>query len=152
MGFAFEPTRPLPPPRLNSTQTHTPLCLPDTFPCLTPPLGPLMEVPRIPPGNQALAAAISRANTPRLQEPPSPSAQPSPPLGFLAEIFSDTRNSLQLDPDLVQHLSPQALQTITTGEGSVLSILGAIVSGIVAITTELDTVTTQLSAIRKENQ
>jgi len=33
----------------------------------------MMEIPPIPPRNQALAAAISRANTPRLQEPPAPS-------------------------------------------------------------------------------
>jgi len=80
-----------------------------------------MEIPHIPTFNQALAAAISRANTPRLQEPysPSPSAQPSPPLAFLAEIFLVTRNSLQLNPDLVQDLSPPALQTITAGEGSI---------------------------------
>jgi len=76
-------------PPIHSTQTHTPLCLRDTFPRSTSPLCPLIEVPPIPPGNQALAAAISRANTPRLQEPPSPSpsAQPSSPLAFLAETF-----------------------------------------------------------------
>jgi len=113
-----------------------------------------MEIPPIPRGNQALPAAISCANTPRLQEPPSPSpwAQPSPPLAFQAEIFSETRNSLQLNPDLVQDLSPHALQTITAGEGSILSVLCATVSGIVAIPTQLDTVTTQLSEIGKENQ
>jgi len=113
-----------------------------------------MEIPPIPPGNQALAAAISCSNTPRLQEPPSPfpSARPSPPLAFLAEIFTETRNSLQLNPDLVQDLSPDALQSITAGEGSILSILCATVSGMVAITTQLDTVTTQLSDICKENQ
>jgi len=48
-------------------------------------------------------------------------------------MFSETRNSLQLNPDLVQDLSPHALQTITTGEGSILSILCATVSGIVAV-------------------
>ena len=113
-----------------------------------------MEIPPISPGNQVLAAAISRANTPRLQEPPSPSpsAQPSPPLAFLAEIFTETRNSLQLNPDLVQDLSPYALQSITAGKGSILSILCATVAGIVTITTQLDTVTNQLSEVRKENQ
>jgi len=118
-------------------ETHSPLGLRDTFPSLTPPLRPLMEVPPIPPGNQALAAAISHANTPSFQEPPSPSpsAQPSPPLHFLAEIFTETRNSLQLHPDLVQDLTPDTLQTITSGKGSILSTLCATVSGIVAITT-----------------
>jgi len=153
MGFGSK-LRALYHPPLHSTQTHTPLCLRDTSPCSTPPLCPLMEVPPIPPGNQALAAAISRAKTPRHQEPPfpSPSAQPSPPLAFLAEVFSETRKSLQLNPDLVQDLSPHPLQTITAGEGSILSILCATVCGIVAITTQLYTVNTQLSEFRKENQ
>ena len=106
-----------------------------------------MEVEPIPSGNQALATAISQANTPRLQEPPSPSpsSRPAPPLAFLAEIFAETRNSLQLNPDLVQDLSPHALHSITAGESSILCILCATVSGIVAITTQLDTVTAQLS-------
>ena len=113
-----------------------------------------MEIPPISPGNQALAAAISRANTPRLQEPasPSPSAQPAPPLAFQAEIFSETRNSLQVNPDLVQDLSPHPPRTITAGEGCILSILCATVSGIRGITTQLDTVNTQLSEFRKGNQ
>jgi len=51
----------------------------------------------------------------------------------------------------VQDLSPHALQTITAGEGCILSVLCATVSGIVAITTQLDTVNTQLSEFRKEN-
>jgi len=106
-----------------------------------------MEIPPNTPGYQALAAATSLANTPWLQDPPSPSpsAEPSFPLAFRAKIFSETRNSLQLNPDRVQDLSPHPLQTITAGEGSTLSILCATVSGIVAITTQLDTVNTQLS-------
>ena len=118
------------------------------------PLRPLIEISPIPPGNQALAAAISRANTPHLQEPPSPSpsAQASPPLALLAETFSETRDSLQLNPDLVQDRSPHDLQTITAGEGSISSILCATVSGIVAITTQLATVNTHLPGIRKENR
>ena len=153
MGFGSSSSPSTRPPRY-STKTHTPLCLQDTFPPLTPSLRPLIEIPPIPPGNQALAAPISRANTPYLQEPssPSPSAQPSAPLAFLAEILMETSNSLQLNPELVQDLSPHALQTITAGEGSILAILCATVSGIIAITTQLDTGTTQLSEIRKENQ
>ena len=121
---------------------------------LYPPLCPLMEIAPIPPGNQALAAAISRASTPRLQEPTSlsPSGQTSPPLAFLALIFPETRDSLQLNPDLVQDLFPRSLQSVTAGEGSILSILCATVPGIMAITTQLKTVTTRLSEIRKENQ
>ena len=121
---------------------------------LCPPLRSLMEIPPIPRGNQALAAAISRGSTPRLQEPPSPSpsGQTSPPLAFLAEIFTETRDSLQLNPDLVQDISPLSLQSITAGQGSILSIVCASVSGIIAITTQLNTVTTQLWEIRKENQ
>jgi len=110
MGFGPSSSPSTTPP-LHSTQTHTPLRLRDNSPHLTPPLRPLMEIPPVPLGNQAQAAAISRANTPRLQEPPSPSpsAQPSPTLAILAENFSETRNSLQLNPDLVQDLSPHAL-------------------------------------------
>jgi len=132
-----------PPPTFYSI-THTPLCLRDTSPHLTPPLCPLMEIPSIPPGNLALAAAISLANTPRLQEPPSPSpaAQPSPPPAFLAEIFTKTRNSLQLNPDLVQDRSPHALQSISASEGCILSILCATISDLVTITTQLDSVNT----------
>ena len=96
-----------------------------------------MEIPPIPPGNQALAAAISRASTPHLQTPPSPcpSGQTSPPLAFLAEIFAETRDSLQLNPDLVQDLSPRSLPSITAGEGLIYFIFCATVSGIVTITT-----------------
>ena len=118
----------------------------------TPPsLFPLIQVEPIPPGNQALAAAISRANTSCLQEPPSPSPSSclSPPLALLAEIFTETRNSLQLNPDLVQDVSPHAHQTITASEGAILSILCATVSGIVAITTQLDRVSTQLAEVHK---
>ena len=113
-----------------------------------------MEISPIPLGNQALPAAISGANTPHLQEQPSPSpsTQPSPPLTFLAESFADTRNRLQLNPYLVQDLSTHALQTITTGEVSIVSIPCATIAGIVAITTQLDTVTAQLSEIPKQNQ
>ena len=114
---------------------------------------PMTEVPPIPPGNQALAQAMSRSSTPRLREPasPSPVQRLPPPLAFLAEVFSDTRDSLQLDPTLVPNLTPQALHTISAGEGSTLSILWATVSGIVAITNQLDTMSTQLSALAKEN-
>ena len=141
-------------PPLTFYSNAYPLCLQDILLRLTPPLRPLMDIPPIPTGNQALAAAISRANTPRLLEPPSPSrsAQPSPPLASLAEIFTETRNSLQLNSNLVQDLSPHALQTITAGEGSIRSILCTTVSGIVAITTQLETVNTQLSEFRNENQ
>jgi len=95
-----------------------------------------MEIQLIPPGKQALAAVISRANSPRLQElpSPSPSAQTSLPLSFGAETFTQIRNSLQLNPDLVQDLFPHALQSITTGEGFICSILCTTVSGIVAVT------------------
>ena len=112
-----------------------------------------MEMLPIPPGNQALAAAISCGNTPHLQEPPSPSPfnHPSPPLTFLVEIFAETRNSLQPSPDHIYDLSPQARQTITAGEGSILSIPHATVSGMVAIPTQLDTVTTQQWDRMEEN-
>ena len=113
----------------------------------------MTEVPPIPPGNQAFAQATSRSSTPHLSElaSPSPVQRLPPPLAFLAEIFSDTRDSLQLDPTLVPNLTPQALHTISAGEESTLSILCATVSGIVAITNQLDTVSTQLSALTKEN-
>ena len=75
-----------------------------------------------------------------------------PPLAFLAEVFSDTRDSLRLDPTLVPILTTQALHTISAGEGSPLSILCATVSGIVVITEQLDTMSTQLSALVKENR
>ena len=141
-------------PLLHSTHTDSPLCLQDISPRLTPPTPSPDGNPTHPPGNPARAAAISRPNTHRLQEPPSPSSavQPSPTLAFLAETFTVTRNSLQLNCDLVQDLSPHALQTITAGEGPILSILYTTVSGIVAITTQLETVNTQLSEIHKENQ
>ena len=114
---------------------------------------PMTEVPPIPPCNQAFAQAMSRSSTPRLCEPasPFPVQRLPPPLAFLAEVFSETRDSLQLDPTLVPNLTPQALHTISTGEGSTLSILCATVSGILAITNQLDTVSTQLSALAKEN-
>jgi len=54
-----------PPPTLY--KTHTPLYLRDTSLLLTPALCPLMESQHIPPGNQGLAATVSRANTTRLQ-------------------------------------------------------------------------------------
>ena len=113
----------------------------------------MTEVPPIPPGNQAFAQAMSRSSSPRLSEPaaPSPVQRLPPPLAFLAEVFSETRDSLQLDSTLVPNLTPQALHTISAGEGSTLSILCATVSGIVAITNQLDTVSIQLSALTKEN-
>ena len=96
---------------------------------------------------------MSRSSTPPLSEPssPSPVQRLPPPLAFLAEVFSETRDSLQLDPTLVPNLTPQALHTISVGEGLTLSISCATVSGIVAITNQLDTLTTQLSALTKEN-
>jgi len=95
-------------PLIHSTKMHTPLHLGENTPCLAPLLSPLMETPPIPTGNQALVAAISRDNTPRLTEPlsPLPSHRPSPPLAFLAEVFSETRNSPQLSPNMVDNLSP----------------------------------------------
>ena len=78
-------------------------------------------------------------------------SETSPPLAFLREVFSNTRDSLQLDPTLVLNLMPKAPQTILAGEGSTLFILCATVSGIVAISNQLDTVASQLAALAKEN-
>ena len=130
-----------------------PPCLRDNTQRPLPHSCRMTEVPPIPPGNQAFAQAMSRSSTPHLSEPASPSSvqRLPPPLAFLAEVFADTRDSLHLDPTLVPNLTPHALHTISTGEGSTLSILYATVSGIVAITNQLDTVTTQLSALAKEN-
>ena len=115
----------------------------------------MMEVSPIPPGNHAFAQAMSRSSTLRLTEPasPSPVQRIPPPLAVLPEVFTETRDSLHLNPALVPNLTrgPQALHTISAGEGTTLSILCATVSGIVAITNQLDTVTTQLSALAKEN-
>ena len=113
----------------------------------------MTEVPPIPPGNQAFAQAMSRSSTPRLSEPasPSPVQRLPPPLAFLAEVFTDMRDSLQLDPALVPNLTPQALLTISAGEGSTLSILSATISGMVAINNQLDTMSNQLWALSKEN-
>src|ERR1700712_1058099 len=106
----------------------------------------------IPPGNQALAQALFRAETPRLVEPRSrsPSNRPSLPLAFLAKLLSETCDNLRLSPRLVQDLSPETLQTITAGEGSILTLLCATVLGIVAIASQLDTVTTQLAELQRE--
>ena len=58
---------------LHSSQTHSLLFSRDTLPRFDPPHRLRMEIPPIPPGNQALAAAISRANTPpALRNPPPP--------------------------------------------------------------------------------
>ena len=114
----------------------------------------MTEVPTIPPGNQELARAISRAGTPRLTEPasPSPSQRTTAPLEFLTDLFAETRDSLRLPPQLVENLSPHALSTISAGEGSILSILCAAVSGIVTINKQLDTVNTRLVELSKENE
>ena len=114
----------------------------------------MTEVPPIPPGNQELARAISRAGTPRLSEPASPSAslRTTPPLDFLSDLFTETRDNLRLPPQLVQDLSPHALSTIAAGEGSFLSILYAAVSGIVTINKQLNTVNTRLVELSKENE
>ena len=145
-------SRPLLPPPYILLLLHPP-GFRDSTKRLFPDFCPMTEVPPIPPGNQAFAQAMSRSSTPRLSEPasPSPVQRLPPPLVFLAEVFSETRDSLQLDPTLIPNLTPQALHSISAGEGSTLSILCATVSGIVAITNQLDTVSTQLAALTKEN-
>lgn len=67
----------------------------------------MMAIPPISPGNQALAHAISRASTPRLDElaSPFPVRNPSSPFALLAEIFLETRNSLRLPIHLVHDIS-----------------------------------------------
>ena len=114
----------------------------------------MSEIPHIHPGNQELARAIPRAGTPRLTEPasPAPCQRIAPPLEFLSDLFSEKRDSLSLPPELVQNLSPHALTTISAGEGSILSILCAAVSGIVTINKQLDTVNTRLVELSKENE
>ena len=114
----------------------------------------MSEIPPIQPGNQELARASSRAGAPRLTEPasPSPSQRTTAPLEFLSDLFSETRESLRLPPKLVQNLSPHAISTISAGEGSILSILCAAVSGIVTINKQLDTVNIRLVELSKENQ
>ena len=114
----------------------------------------MSEIPPIPPGNQELTRAISRAGTPRLAEPasPSPSQGTTPPLDFLCDLFSEIRDRLRLPPQLVQDLSPHALSTISAGEGSILSIPCAAVSGIVTINKQLNTVNTRLVELSKENE
>ena len=112
----------------------------------------MTEVPPIPPGNQAFAQVMSRSSTPHLSKPASPSPVQGllPSLAFLTEGFTETWDRLHLDRALVPNLTPQALHTISAGEGSTLSILCATVSGIVAITNQLDTLSTQLSALSKQ--
>ena len=143
----------LPPPTFYSFFT-CPLCFRDTTPLQKRTPRPIMEIPSIPPGNQELARAISRAGTPRLAEPASPSPTPrtTAPLEFLSDLFAETRDSLRLPPQLVQNLSPHALSTISAGEGSILSILCAAVLGIVTINKQLDTVNTRLVELCKENK
>ena len=131
-----------------------PPCFRDTSPRQNRTPRPIMAIPPIPPGNQELARAISRAGTPRLPEPASPSTsqRTTPPLEFLSDLFTETRDSLRLPPQLVQNLSPHALSTISAGEGSILSILCAAVSAIVTIKKQLDTVNTRLVELSKENK
>ena len=114
----------------------------------------MSEIPPIPPGNQELARAISRAGTPSLSEPASPSLsqRTTAPLECLSDLFAETRDSLRLPPQLVQNISPHALSTISAGEGSILSILCAAVSDIVTINKQLDTVNTRLVELSKENE
>ena len=83
---------------------------------------PMSEIFPIPPANQELARATSRAGTPRLREPPSPSPshRTTAPLELLYDLFTEMRDSLRLPPQLVQNLSPHALSTISAGEGSIL--------------------------------
>ena len=115
---------------------------------------PMTEIPPIPPGNQVLAHAISRASTPRLTEPvsPSPAARTSPLLAFLGDIFADTRDALCLDPSLVPNLSPNPLHTISASKGSILSILYGTVSGIVTINKLMDEANTTLKELQKQNE
>ena len=114
----------------------------------------MSEIPPTPSGNQELTRAISGARTPRLTEPasPSPSQRTTAPLEFLSDLFTETRDSLRLPPHLVQNLSPHALSTISAGEGSILSILCAAVSGIMTINKKLDTVNIRLVELSKENE
>ena len=107
----------------------------------------MTEIPPMPTGNQALAPAISRTNTRRLTESASP-----PPLTFLGDIFAETRDALRLDPSLVPNLSPNALHTMSAGEGSILSILCATVSGIVTINKQMDVANTTLKELQKQNE
>ena len=143
----------LPPPTFHSFLT-CPLCFRDTTPRQKCTPRPNMEIPPIPPGNQELARAISRTGTPRLAEPasPSPTQRTTAPLEFLSDLFAETRDSLRLPPQLVQNLSPHALSTISAGEGSILSILCAAVSGIVTINKQLNTLNTRLVELSKENE
>ena len=83
---------------------------------------------------------------------PSPSQRTTDPLEFLSDLFTVTRDSLRLPPQLVQNLSPHVLSTISAGEGSILSILCAAVSGIVTINKQLDNVNTRLVELSKENE
>ena len=151
--FGFQASRPLSSPSYILFLLHPP-CFRDNTQRPFLPSCPMMEVPPIPAGNQAFAQAMSKSSTPHLSEPASPSpVQRLPPaLAFLAEVFSNTRDSLRLDLTLVPNLTPQALHTISAAEGSTLSILCATVSGIVAITNQLDTVSMQLSALAKKNR
>ena len=149
---SFSPSVP-PPPMFYLFYTCLP-CFWDTSPRQKRTPRPMSEIPPIPPGNQELTRAISRAGTPHLSEPtsPSPSQRTMPPLEFLSDLFAETGDSLRLPPHLVQNLSPHALSTISAGEGSILAILCAAVSGIVTINKQLDTVNTRLVELSKENE
>ena len=113
----------------------------------------MTQLPPIPTANQAMAHAISKASTPRLSQPasPSPAGRTPPPLTFLGNIFAETREAIGLDRSLVQNLSRNDLRTISAGEGSILSILCAAVSGIGAITKQLDEANTSLKTLQKAN-
>ena len=114
----------------------------------------MAEIPPIPPGNQALAHAISRASTLRLPKAasPSPAARTPPPLTFLGEVFAETSDALCLDPSLVPNLSPYALHTMSAGEGSILFILCPTVSGIMTINKQMDEANTTLKELQRQNE
>jgi len=76
MGF-WSSYSPSTTPPLHSTQTHSLLCLHDNTLRSAPLRRPPIEIQAIAPGNQALAATISRAITPAFKNLPAPSPQPN---------------------------------------------------------------------------
>ena len=103
VGSSFSPST-SPPPTFYFF-FNCPPCFRDTPPCRNHAPRPMTEIPPILPGNQELARAISRAGTPRLAEPasPSPSQRTTAPL---APTSSQGRETASASPRNWSKTSP----------------------------------------------
>ena len=121
-----------PPPYISHTISTLPRIASRSNPSPTfPRLFALMADPHQPPPGNTAFGRLSALNSPN----PSRSGTPSIdyPLAFMAELLTQARDALRLNPRVLPDFSPETLSGTIPSESTTITLLAQLAKGLVAI-------------------